>query len=162
MLLVRLMTCFPVLTQRAKQPGNIFACVDYISNCVPIYVNAGRRLHVNAADQVQHLSRQQSRIRQDSVCCSLRLAANIKFSLIPLLLACVQTIETLDIECGLLSRVSQKLVATKWRIYRAKLARLRTFCAKANGNGGFIRATFLSNWTLSRDRARILYLISLP
>ena len=28
-----------------------------------------------------------------------------------------RTIEIIDIECGLLSRVSQKIVATKWRIY---------------------------------------------
>ena len=44
-----------------------------------------------------------------------------------------QIIEIIDIECGLLSRVSQKIVATKWRKL-AKFARPRTFCAKANGN----------------------------
>ena len=36
------------------------------------------------------------------------------------------TIDIIDIECRLLSRVSQKIVATKWLIYRAKLARPRT------------------------------------
>ena len=29
-------------------------------------------------------------------------------------------IEIIDIECGLLSRVSHKIVATKWRIYKGK------------------------------------------
>ena len=51
----------------------------------------------------------------------------------------VNTIEIIDIECGLLSRVSQKIVATKWRIYKG-----RFFCQIG---------------PLSRDRARILYLI---
>ena len=32
------------------------------------------------------------------------------------------TIEIIDIECGLLSRVSQKIVATKWRIYKGKIS----------------------------------------
>ena len=31
-------------------------------------------------------------------------------------------IEIKDIECGLLSRVSQKIVATKWRIYKGKIS----------------------------------------
>ena len=31
-------------------------------------------------------------------------------------------IEIIDIECGLLSRVSQKIVATKWRIYKGKMS----------------------------------------
>ena len=34
----------------------------------------------------------------------------------------VCTIEIIDIECGLLSRVSQKIVATKWRIYKGKIS----------------------------------------
>ena len=45
-----------------------------------------------------------------------------------------RNIEIIDIECGLLSRVSQKIVATKWRIYKGKINSPRTFCAKANGN----------------------------
>ena len=55
------------------------------------------------------------------------------------ILTTVLIIEIIDIECGLLSRVSQKIVATKWRIYKGKL-----FCQIG---------------PLSRDRARILYLI---
>ena len=49
----------------------------------------------------------------------------------------------IDIECGLLSRVSQKIVATKWRIYKGKC--------------------FLLNWTpvTWSDRARVLHLIIL-
>ena len=34
-----------------------------------------------------------------------------------------QTIEIIDIECGLLSRVSQKIISTKWRIYKGILFR---------------------------------------
>ena len=34
----------------------------------------------------------------------------------------VVIIEIIDIECGLLSRVSQKIVATKWRIYKGKIS----------------------------------------
>ena len=58
---------------------------------------------------------------------------------IKLLLA--KLIEIIDIKCGLLSRVSQKIVATKWRIYKGKM-----FCQIG---------------PLSRDRARILYLVIL-
>ena len=44
-------------------------------------------------------------------------------------------IEIIDIECGLLSLVSQNIVATKWQIYKmAKLACPRTFCAKGTGS----------------------------
>ena len=32
------------------------------------------------------------------------------------------TIEIIDIEFGLLSRVSQKIVATKWRIHKGKIS----------------------------------------
>ena len=46
----------------------------------------------------------------------------------------VGVIEIIDIECGLLSRVSQKIVATKWRIYKGKINSHQDFCAKANGN----------------------------
>ena len=46
--------------------------------------------------------------------------------------------EIIAIECALLSRVSQKIVATKWRIYTGKM-----FCQIGH---------------LSRDRAHILYL----
>ena len=53
----------------------------------------------------------------------------------------VRPIEIIDIECGLLSHVSQKIVAIKWRIYKGKF-----FCQIE---------------PLSRDRARILYLIIL-
>ena len=71
-------------------------------------------------------------------------------------------IEIIDIECGLLSRVSEKIVATKWRIYKGKINSPQDFCYKNNvrniQNGGFIRA---KSGPLSRDRARILYLLIL-
>ena len=34
----------------------------------------------------------------------------------------IKPIEIIGIECGLLSRVSQKIVATKWRIYKGKIS----------------------------------------
>ena len=34
----------------------------------------------------------------------------------------VGVIEIIDIECGLLSRVSQKIVTTKWRVYKGKIS----------------------------------------
>ena len=37
-------------------------------------------------------------------------------------LQCANHIEIMDIECGLLSRVSQNIVATKWRIYKGKIS----------------------------------------
>ena len=58
-----------------------------------------------------------------------------------------ESIEIIDIECGLLSRVSQKIVATKWRIYKGKisspqdiLCRSKRFFWRKYQNGGFIRA----------------------
>ena len=44
----------------------------------------------------------------------------------------VQTIEIIDIECGLLSRVSQKIVATKWRIYKGKISSPQDILCKSN------------------------------
>ena len=44
------------------------------------------------------------------------------------------TIEIIEIECGLLSRVSQKLSPQNGGFIMAKLVGPRTFCAKANGN----------------------------
>ena len=41
------------------------------------------------------------------------------------------TIELVNIECGLLSRVSQKSVSTKWRIYKGNWTRPKTFCWKS-------------------------------
>ena len=40
-------------------------------------------------------------------------------------LSCIRvykSIKIIDIECGLLSRVSQTIVATKWRIYKDKIS----------------------------------------
>ena len=42
-----------------------------------------------------------------------------------------QTIELVGKECGLLSRVGQKCVSTKWRIYRATELAQRRFVGKA-------------------------------
>ena len=67
-----------------------------------------------------------------------------------------QSIEIIDIECGLLSRLSQKIVATKWRIYKGKMSspqgtKWRIYKGKFSCQIG----------PLSRDRARILYVIIL-
>ena len=74
----------------------------------------------------------------------------------------VYTIELLHIECVRLYPVSQKSVATKWRIYKGKITRPRIFCYKNNvrkiQNGGFIRA---KSGPLIRHQARILYLLIL-
>ena len=46
--------------------------------------------------------------------------------------ALVRSIEIIDIECGLLSRVSQKIVATKWWIYKGKISSPQDILCKSN------------------------------
>ena len=46
----------------------------------------------------------------------------------------VYSIEIIDIECGLLSHVSQKIGPQNGGFITAKLTHLRSFCAKANGS----------------------------
>ena len=45
---------------------------------------------------------------------------------------CVRPIEIIDIECGLLYRVSQKIVATKWWIYKGKISSPQDILCKSN------------------------------
>ena len=45
---------------------------------------------------------------------------------------CVRLIEIIDIECGFLYRVSQKIVATKWRIYKGKISSPHDILCKSN------------------------------
>ena len=79
-------------------------------------------------------------------------------------------IEIIDIECGLLSRVSQKIVATKWRIYKGKiisspqdiLCKSKRLIFEENQKWRIYKGKmFCQIGPLSRDRARILYLIIL-
>ena len=74
-------------------------------------------------------------------------------------------IEIIDIECELLSRVSQKIVATKWRIYKGKisspqdiLCKNKRYFLKKIQSDGFIRAICFVKLDLCHVTGRAFYI----